>query len=372
MSIECIAVDLFCGIGGLTYGVRQAGVKVVAGIDIDNTCSFAYEANNDTLFINKGIEDVTAAEIRGFYPNDCVKVLMGCAPCQPFSNYSLRYIKEGIKDNKWRLLYYFLDLVEAIMPDIVSMENVPQLVKKKVFKDFTEKLKQLGYNTSWSIVNCANYGVPQNRNRLVLLASRFRKMDLILPKYNKDNFLTVGDTIRDLPPIEDGKTSRDDLMHRASKLSEINKLRIKQSVPGGTWQDWDENLQLTCHKKGTGKGYVSVYGRMEWNKPSPTITTQFYGYGNGRFGHPEQDRAISLREGALLQSFPADYKFIDENNQLTNRQMGIHIGNAVPVKLGKAIGESIINHVSEMEKNRGDTNGQCNNSGNENFCRRTN
>lgn len=351
--VNCVAVDLFCGIGGLTHGVQKTGIKVIAGIDIDSTCKYAYEVNNKSLFINKGVEDVTATEIGALYPKDCVKILMGCAPCQPFSNYSLRYIKDGRKDDKWKLLYYFLDFVENIEPDIVSMENVPQLVKEKIFTDFTEKLKQLDYNVSWNIVNCANYGVPQNRYRLVLLASRFGEINLITPEYVEDNFLTVGDVIRNLPPIEDGKNSNDDLMHRASKLSETNKCRIKQSVPGGTWQDWDKDLQLPCHKRSTGKGYRAVYGRMEWNKPSPTITTQFYGYGNGRFGHPEQDRAISLREGALLQSFPANYKFIDENDPQTNRQIGIHIGNAVPVELGKAIGVSIQKHISEIKENRG-------------------
>ena len=158
----------------------------------------------------------------------------------------------------------------------------------------------------------------------------------------------MGDLIRDLPIIEDGVVSENDLLHRTSKLSPLNKLRIKQSIPGGTWADWDEKLKLSCHKKSTGKGYGAVYGRMEWNKPSPTITTQFYGYGNGRFGHPEQDRAISLREGALMQSFPADYKFIDNNNTQTNKQIGIHIGNAVPVELGTAIGRSMKNHIKEI------------------------
>ncbi len=350
--VNCVAVDLFCGIGGLTHGIQKAGIKVVAGIDIDSTCKYAYEINNQALFINKGVEDVTADEIAALYPQGCFKVLMGCAPCQPFSNYSLRYIKDGRKDNKWRLLYYFLDLVKDTEPDIISMENVPQLIKEKVFEDFKEKLEQLGYNVSWSIVNCANYGVPQNRNRLVLLASRFGNINLIDPIYDENNLLTVGDVIGNLPPIEDGEVSSEDIMHKASKLSKINKCRIKQSVPGGTWKDWSEELQLPCHKRSTGRGYGAVYGRMEWKKSSPTITTQFYGYGNGRFGHPEQDRAISLREGALLQSFPINYKFIDEKNPPTNRNIGIHIGNAVPVELGNAIGVSIKNHLLEVEERR--------------------
>lgn len=344
------AVDLFCGIGGLTHGIQKTGIDVVAGIDIDQTCKYAYEENNQAVFINKGVEELDATEIESLYPEGAVKILMGCAPCQPFSNYSLRYVKDGHKDDKWKLLYYFSDLVKKIRPEIISMENVPQLVSKDVFNDFVESIKELNYFVSWKIVNCAEYGVPQSRNRLVLLASKLGPIQMLAPLYNESSYKTVADAIGNMPAINDGEISKEDPLHRASKLSEINKKRIKQSIPGGTWKNWDEQLQLPCHKKSTGKGYSSVYGRMEWDKPSPTITTQFYGYGNGRFGHPEQDRAISMREGALLQSFPANYKFIDEMNFQTNRQIGVHIGNAVPVELGVAIGNSILKHLQKYEE----------------------
>jgi DNA (cytosine-5)-methyltransferase 1 len=346
--MPCVAVDLFCGIGGLTHGVELAGINVVAGIDVDSTCRFAYEANNNSRFINVGIEDITAQEIEAHYERNDIRILMGCAPCQPFSNYSLRYNKNGKKDNKWKLLYYFSSLVEGVRPNIVSMENVPQLVNEKVFMDFVENLQRLGYRFSWNIVNCADYGVPQNRKRLVLLASLYGEINLLEPLYDEENYITVADAIGNLPPIHDGETCEIDLLHRASRLSDLNRRRILQSVPGGTWANWDEELLLPCHQKDTGTGYISVYGRMEWNKPSPTITTQFYGYGNGRFGHPEQDRALSLREGALLQSFPPDYQFIDPDNQQTSRRIGVHIGNAVPVELGRMVGISILNHLREM------------------------
>lgn len=348
--MDCVAVDLFCGIGGLTYGVRKAGITVAAGIDIDSTCKYAYEENNDSVFINKGVEDMEKDEIESYYPKGCIKVLMGCAPCQPFSTYSLRYTKEGPKDEKWKLLYYFRDLVKEIKPDIISMENVPQLVKKEVFEDFVNGLESQGYLVSWQIVNCADYGVPQSRSRLVLLASKFGYISLIPPLYSEGNYITVKDAIGNLPKIKDGESCKTDALHRASKLSKINKKRIKNSVPGGTWKDWDEDIRLSCHKKSTGQGYRAVYGRMEWGKPSPTITTQFYGYGNGRFGHPEQDRALSMREGAILQSFPPEYKFIDVNHPQTNRQIGVHIGNAVPVKLGEAIGRSILDHLENYKE----------------------
>lgn len=342
------ALDLFCGIGGLTYGIKQAGINVVAGIDIDPTCEYAYTENNQVPFIKKPIEEITAAEIIEHYSEDAFKILMGCAPCQPFSRYTYRYNRNGQKDEKWNLLYEFQRLVEETNPDIVSMENVPRLSKEKVFKDFVNKLKELGYSVYWDIINCARYGTPQNRIRLILLASRHGDISLIEPFYDENACPTVKGAISHLEPIDNGEISIRDPMHRASKLSKINLQRIKQSVPGGNWEDWDENLVLACHKKKTGQTYKSVYGRMEWNKPSPTITTQFYGYGNGRFGHPEQDRALSLREGAILQSFPPDYKFFNEKDKLPNRIIGTHIGNAVPVKLGIAIGKSIQKHIKDL------------------------
>jgi DNA (cytosine-5)-methyltransferase 1 len=140
-------------------------------------------------------------------------------------------------------------------------------------------------------------------------------------------------------------------MHQSSKLSETNLRRIRQSTPGGTWRDWTSDLQLTCHQKDTGRSYPSVYGRMYWDEPSPTITTQFYGLGNGRFGHPEQDRALSLREGAILQSFPPDYAFVQDAQHFKIKKLGIQIGNAVPVELGRAIGQSILQHLQEVNLN---------------------
>lgn len=345
MKIE--AVDLFCGIGGLTYGIKRSGIEVLAGIDIDATCEYAYTENNSVPFIHKPIEEVTAAELMTLYNEDSIKVLMGCAPCQPFSRYTYRYKKTGYKDSRWKLLFDFARLIKEIKPGIVSMENVPILRNATVFHEFLKTLNQIEYHVSWGIVNSADYGVPQGRKRLVLLASRYGDISLIEPTYAEGSYVTVRDAISHLAKLKHGEVSADDPMHRASGLTKINQLRIRQSVPGGTWEDWDESLLLRCHRKGTGRTYKSVYGRMEWDKPAPTITTQFYGYGNGRFGHPEQDRAISLREGAILQSFPDDYKFFATKGEMTSRQIGTHIGNAVPIRLAEAIGKSIVEHLEE-------------------------
>ena len=295
------------------------------------------------------VTDIQAQTINQLYPENTVRALVGCAPCQPFSRYSSRYRKEGHKDDKWRLLYSFERLVREVLPDIVSMENVPNLINEEVFNDFVNTLEELNYFVDYRVVYCPDYGVPQHRKRLVLLASRLGEINLIPPMYEKNNYLTVRDAIGHLQPIAAGEVCKEDLLHRSSSLSNINVRRIRQSVPGGTWRDWDDDLKLNCHKKKSGHTFPSVYGRMEWNKPSPTITTQFYGYGNGRFGHPEQNRAISLREGAILQSFPDDYIFIDDEHPARKRELGTHIGNAVPVELGRAIGISIQRHLDVLE-----------------------
>lgn len=343
-------VDLFCGIGGLTKGLELSGMNVVAGVDLDESCRYAYEENNRARFVAGDVNNINPEDIIGLYPEGDLRVLVGCAPCQPFSKYTQRYRKEGHRDDKWKLLYAFSNLIDEVNPTVVSMENVPELAKEKVFSDFVEHLRELGYSCSWSIVFCPDYGVPQRRKRLVLLASLIGEITLIPPLYNEDNYRTVRDAIAHLPQLRDGGVDENDAIHCATKMRDINLRRIRQSTPGGTWKDWSPDLQLKCHKKATGKGYGAVYGRMCWDEPSPTITTQFYGYGNGRFGHPEQDRALSYREGALLQSFPPDYRFVGENEPFNRKELGIHIGNAVPVELGRAIGISIQNHLNAMEE----------------------
>ena len=348
--MPCSVVDLFCGVGGLTKGLELANLNVIAGVDINETCRFAYEANNQARFIAGDVTNVAIEEIEQLYPEGDIRALVGCAPCQPFSKYTQRYRKEGHRDDKWRLLYSFADLVQAIQPQIVSMENVPELINEQVFRDFIFMLERENYHCSWQIAYCPDYGVPQKRKRLVLLASLLGDIQLIPPVYNEDNYPTVRDAIGNLPALINGEINQADSMHRVVRMSEKNMQRIRQSVPGGTWRDWDEHLKLKCHKKDSGKSYGAVYGRMCWDEPSPTITTQFYGYGNGRFGHPDQDRAISYREGAILQSFPPDYQFIpDDEGGFSLRDLGIHIGNAVPVELGRAIGLSINQHLIDME-----------------------
>lgn len=342
------AIDLFCGIGGLTHGLIKAGIPVVAGIDSDETCKYAFETNNESKFIHKDVKKLITSEVKELYPEGCIQVLVGCAPCQPFSNHT-RKDKSRQEDEKWRLLYSFANIIKNLQPEIVSMENVPEITNYPVFSDFVTELDKLGYHIFWSVVYCPDYGISQTRKRLVLLASKLGDINIIPPTYLHQEYLTVEDVIGDLEPISAGEISKEDPLHRSSKLNELNMERIRQSNPGGTWRDWDEELLSPCHKKKTGKSYTGVYARMSSDNVGPTITTQFYNYGTGRFGHPEQNRALSLREGALLQTFPSDYDFIDPELPFSIKRIGTHIGNAVPVSLGYAIGESILEHVRKLK-----------------------
>ena len=339
------AVDLFCGAGGLTRGLEAAGIDVGLGIDADPACKYPYTANNNASFLLKSVESMTATDLSGVFKDAPFRLLAGCAPCQPFSTYRQGWSCSS--DARWNLLEHFARLVEETQPHFVTMENVPPLEDKEVFYEFVETLRREGFKVSHDVVNCADYGVPQQRQRLVLLASRLGSIDFISPTTPQSHFMTVKQAIGDMPPLEAGQVCEDDPIHRASELSPLNLKRIRASKPGGTWRDWEKSLRAKCHTRDTGKTYSSVYGRMNWNDPSPTMTTQCFGFGSGRFGHPEQDRAISLREGAILQSFPRNYKFVPTGEQICKKNIGRLIGNAVPVNLGKAIGKSIALHVEK-------------------------
>jgi DNA (cytosine-5)-methyltransferase 1 len=339
------AVDLFCGVGGLTRGLRSAGINVRLGVDIDPSCEFPFAENNGAAFSRKSVKDVGAKEVIEAWSGSRYKLLAGCAPCQPFSTYSQAW--DPSSDDRWPLLLEFARLAKETKPDFITMENVPQLERQGVFEVFVSALEKLRFTVSFKVVNCADYGVPQLRHRLVLLASRHGEITLIPPVAARDR-VTVRRAIGKLVPLLAGEISGRDPLHQTSRLSETNLRRIRASKPGGTWRDWPAHLRADCHSQSTWKGYISVYVRMNWDEPSPTITTQFYGFGSGRFGHPEQDRAISLREGAILQSFPKGYKFVRPGEPIEIRTVGRLIGNAVPVKLGKAIGRSVMLHIEQI------------------------
>jgi DNA (cytosine-5)-methyltransferase 1 len=346
-KIAC--VDLFCGAGGLTHGFVKEGLPVIAGIDLDPACRFPYQANNHgAQFMERDISKLTGTELSELFGESQIKILAGCAPCQPFSTYAQRYESDG-KDGKWGLLYHFARLAKDTSPDVITMENVPTVARHAVFQDFVSTLKQLGYKVWFDVVDSSKYGVPQTRRRMVLLASKFGEIKMIEPTH--PNPSTVRSAIGRLRALNAGESAPRDKLHVTSTLSAKNLLRIKASKPGGTWRDWPSSLVADCHKAESGKTYAGVYGRMEWDKPAPTMTTQCYGFGNGRFGHPEQDRAISLREAAIIQSFPRDYAFVSDDGEVSFKVLGRLIGNAVPVDLGRAIARSINSHISQFASN---------------------
>lgn len=339
-------VDLFCGAGGLTKGLEAAGINIRVGVDIDPACEYPFSANNNATYIMKSVEDVSGADFAEAFKGAKFTLLAGCAPCQPFSAYQRG--KSDSSDIRWNLLQHFARLVKETNPDLVTMENVPRLAQQDVFEEFVSDLRLEGFEVCYKVVNCADYGVPQQRQRLVLLASKLGPIELIKPTNPPERYVTVRGAIGKLHVLSAGEVCETDPLHQACNLSPLNLKRVRASKPGGTWRDWNKSLVADCHKKDSGKTYPSVYGRMSWDETAPTITTQYYGFGNGRFGHPEQDRAISLREGAILQSFPRSYKFVPKGAPIYRKAIGRLIGNAVPVKLGEAIGKSIVRHVDAL------------------------
>lgn len=221
--------------------------------------------------------------------------------------------------------------------------------ESSIFQDFCNELTEMGYNYSYSVVFCPDYGIPQRRRRLVLLASKLGEISILPKTHTPDNYVTVRDVISSLPPIESGEICVTDPLHRARQLSPLNIKRIQATKEGGSWRDWPDELVLDCFKKDSGRTYGSVYGRMKWNEPAPTMTTQCTGLGNGRFGHPEQDRAISLREAAIFQTFPENYQFAEHNNVSNPSIVCRQIGNAVPPMLGRVIARSIKEHLKQYK-----------------------
>lgn len=341
-------IDLFCGIGGLTHGLILEGLNVVAGIDIDESCRHAFEKNNGAKFICKDVSKVTPRELESLFGSDCIKILVGCAPCQPFSTINPRRVVNRSSGEKWTALDSFLRLIMRVRPEIVSMENVAELAngrKFPIFDFFVATLKKNRYSVSFQVVDSARYGVPQRRKRLILLASQFGPISLITETL-RGSPATVRESIEDLAPIQAGEICQSDPVHRASKLTELNKKRIKATPKnGGSAKHWDRRLLPSCFKREQGESYsASVYGRMKWDEPAPTMTTHCTTLGTGRFGHPTQNRAISLREAARLQTFPDYYEF-QRPGEMNVSLLARHIGNAVPIRLGQIIAKSIECHL---------------------------
>lgn len=328
------AIDFFCGAGGLTYGMSQAGIKVFAGVDIESSCKKTYETNNDAIFIEKSIVDITAKEIKQLFNNNLNRndytMIMGCAPCQPYSRINTRKNKN---DNRKTLLDEFRRIINSVKPHFVVMENVSGLNNDNpYFAAFLKMLEKNNYKYQFKTLNAKDFGVAQNRKRLFLIASRIKKINISFSLLKEELPVTLRDVIYGLEKITHIKPSKVDQLHKSGRLTDKSMIRMKATPKnGGLRNAWDDSLQLNCHKNKSV--FLDNYGRLCWDELSSTITTKFNQYSCGRFGHPEQDRALSLREGALIQTFPKNYMFYGISEQIARQ-----IGNAVPVNLARAVG----------------------------------
>ena len=363
--MDVTAVDLFCGAGGVTYGLEQAGINVVAGVDIDSKSEYPYEKNTDSSFKRTDIRPLSQnpERVARMFPWDSdLNVLAACAPCQPYSTMGHSKEKSTTDHDKWGLLDDLRKIVEYVKPDVIVTENVLQVRDDEVYADFVRTLEELGYDINSDEnkkVYCPEYGIPQNRKRWVLIASQHGEIKLPDPFYtNESEYPTVKETIDHLPPIRAGEVHDSHKLHRSQVLSEKNLERIRHMEPGGDWRLWEqeglEHLLAECHKKDSGRSYKAPYSRMRPNEPAPTITTQFYNYGSGRFGHYDtsQDRALSVLEGALLQTFPKEYDFFEDFENVGVKNLGRLIGNAVPPRLAEIIGEAILEQVAPKQEKR--------------------
>ena len=341
--------DFFSGCGGSSVGLRAAGLEIVFGLDNDFDAGQTFKANfAEAEFVCGDIVDVPAKSLDGIVARLANYPLLfnACAPCQLFSQQ--RRGRAAPDDTRLELLDHLLRFVRRHRPELIFAENVPGLRDssrgREVFLRFTRVLQKLGYDTRHGVVRSQDYGVPQRRARLVLLASLLGPIGLPAkthgPGTQRPRYSTVADWIGDLPEISAGETHPLIPNHRAARLSRLNMQRIRSTPPGGGWQDLPPRL-LPASRRSGFKGFTDVYGRLRWDSPAPALTTRCISYSNGRFGHPRQDRAISVREAACLQTFPLDFVFAGSLNSQARQ-----VGNAVPALLAQQVGERIAGHLA--------------------------
>ena len=335
------ALDFFCGAGGLTRGLLDAGIQVVAGVDNDPRVQATFEHNNTpSRFIRTDIQAVNITKLRAEQgiTGDQPVLYSACTPCQPFSTLNT----QSKADDKRRfLLLDFADIINQAPCDYLFIENVPGLRKatgREVFQEFEQTLARQGFRSDAAMLDAKDFGVPQTRKRFVLIASRHGQPHLPVPTTG-GQFATVADTIRRFPALNHGGYNDHYKNHVARQLPP-HHLRIVEAVPpdGGSRADVrDTSILLKCHQKNP-KAHRDVFGRMAWQLPAPTLTCRCTDVYCGRFIHPEQDRGISIREAAALQTFDDDYEFFGGSILEQARQ----IGNAVPVLLARRLAESVL------------------------------
>tara|TARA_R110002167_G_scaffold155670_1_gene350123 strand:+ start:657 stop:1727 length:1071 start_codon:yes stop_codon:yes gene_type:complete len=346
------AVDFFCGGGGMSYGMQKSGIQVLAGIDYEEKCRATYNANiGKDKFIKADVFKLKEEELEkrlNLNRDDDELLLIGCSPCQFWSIINTDKNKSQKSKN---LLVEFERFVKYFNPGYVVVENVPGVLRKKGesgLEKFINWLESSKYTVHFKVHNTSDYGVPQNRKRFTLIANRINSNELEPIKSTKK--LTVRDVIGEengFSKIKAGHKDETDFKHSVAGISNLTLRRIKKvKKNGGDRLSFanDPELQLSCFI-GRDSSHRDTFGRLWWDKPSPTITTKFFSVSNGRFVHPVENRALSIREGATLQSFPKSFKFLGTSHASIARL----IGNAVPPEYAKRIGKAIIkNHMNAI------------------------
>ncbi len=342
------AVDFFCGAGGFTRGFLDAGIDVIAGIDANGACRWTYERNNKPArFLEVDMQDLTIKQLRPLIKHTAAEALvfMACAPCRPFTQQR----REGDYEAERSLLSALTVFISSFQPQYVVIENVPGIARvagNSTYHRFLKALKCNGYEWAEGRLNAKSFGVPQNRQRWIVIASRAPSPSLPTPSHGPNarrKYRTVRDAIGNLPKLAAGETHKTVPNHRAAGLSETNLARLSVTPKdGGGRIQWPKHFHLPCHS-GDYEGHSDVYGRMRWDFPAPTLTCRCHSISNGRYGHPVQHRAISLREAARLQSFTDDYIFYGGSLS----EVASQIGNAVPVRFAAEIAKAIIAHRSQ-------------------------
>jgi len=360
--VPLTAVDIFSGCGGLTVGLKRAGFKVIGAVEIEPNSFATYKANHpDVHCFKQDVRTIKGDDLSKLSPNGAVDLVAGCPPCQGFSSLTAKYRRE---DPRNYLVREMSRLIKETRPKAVMIENVPGLAQKGrwLLDELIEELNELGYETSWEVLQAADFGVPQNRRRLVIFAGMGLSVPMPKPTHSrngKDDLIpwrTIQEVIDNMPtPIrldEAGKSGGPQRYnwHVIRTMSLENRKRLKHAKPGKSRSQLPERLRPACHK-GLDKGFSSVYGRMSWDQPSVTITGGCTTLSKGRFGHPEEDRTISVREAALLQTFPKDYLF---DTPFMDYVCDM-IGNALPCDfaevLARQVHQTLVNHHGSMAQN---------------------
>lgn len=338
------AIDLFCGAGGLTQGLKQAGFNVLGAVEVNSTFAESYMLNHPTTCLYT--DDITNLKVSDMREKLLLEVgeldlLAGCPPCQGYSTIGTRNRGEK-NDPRNALVYQIVRFAKALNPKTIMMENVPVLASDGRMTSVLELLKDIGYHTDVKVLNMIHYDVPQTRKRMIMLASRLDNIEVENKTVDANEYKTVRKAIGVLESTEESNDPLHNyVVRRSTHITEMISLVPKD---GGSRTDLPDEYQLECHKKTTG--FKDVYGRMSWDYPSPTITGGCISPSKGRFLHPEKNRAITLREASLLQTFPRNYKF-----SLSSGREGVAtmIGNALPPAFIEHHARHLVEHIQRFE-----------------------